>query len=96
VGAFSGFKNQREKALICVRLEPSLLIAKSCEVVVGSLLKDIDRNSYDGIGKPEPLKYECDNQGCWSRRIDETNRLVYYIEDDKIIILQCRTHYKDK
>ncbi|MDR3586623.1 MAG: type II toxin-antitoxin system YoeB family toxin [Desulfosporosinus sp.] len=37
-----------------------------------------------------------DNQGCWSRRIDETNRLMYYIEDDKIIILQCRTHYKDK
>ena len=63
---------------------------------INQLLKDIDRNGYDGIGKPESLKYEYDNQGCWSRRIDETNRLVYYIEDDKIIILQCRTHYKDK
>ena len=61
---------------------------------INQLLKDIDSNGYDGIGKPEPLKY--DNQGCWSRWIDETNRLVYYIEDDKIIILQCRTHYKDK
>jgi len=63
---------------------------------INQLLKDIDRNGYDGIGKPEPLKSEYDHQGCWSRRIDETNRLVYYIEDDKIIILQCRTHYKDK
>jgi len=63
---------------------------------INQLLKDIDRNGYDGIGKPEPLKYEYDHQGCWSRRIDESNRLVYYIEDDKIIILQCRTHYKDK
>jgi len=63
---------------------------------INQLLKDIDRNGYDGIGKPEPLKYDYDNQGYWSRRIDETNRLVYYIEDNKIIILQCRTHYKDK
>jgi len=61
---------------------------------INQLLKDIDQNGYDGIGKPEPLKY--DTQGCWSRRIDETNRLVYYIEDDQIIILQCRTHYGDK
>ena len=63
---------------------------------INQLIKDIDRNGYDGIGKPEPLKYGYHNQGCWSRRIDETNRLVYYIEEDKIIILQCRTHYKDK
>ncbi len=55
--------------------------------------KLIDRNGNEGIGKPEPLKY--DSQGCWSRRIDETNRLVYFIEDNQIIILQCRTHYGD-
>ncbi|MDD3363394.1 MAG: Txe/YoeB family addiction module toxin [Syntrophomonas sp.] len=61
---------------------------------INQLLKDIEKNGYDGIGKPEPLKY--DAQKCWSRRIDETNRLVYYIEDDQIIILQCRTHYGDK
>ncbi len=61
---------------------------------INQLLKDIEQNGYDGIGKPEPLKY--DAHECWSRRIDETNRLVYYIENDQIIILQCRTHYGDK
>lgn len=61
---------------------------------INQLIKDIDRNGYDGIGKPEPLKY--DMQGCYSRKIDETNRLVYYIEDDNVIILQCKTHYRDK
>lgn len=61
---------------------------------INQLIKDIDRNGYDGIGKPEPLKY--DKQGCYSRKIDETNRLVYYIENNNIIILQCKTHYKDK
>lgn len=59
---------------------------------INQLLKDIDRNQYDGIGKPEPLKYEL--QGFWSRRIDEANRLVYKIENDNIIILHCRGHYE--
>ncbi len=59
---------------------------------INQLLKDIDRNQYDGIGKPEPLRYEL--QGFWSRRIDETNRLVYKIENDSIIILHCRGHYE--
>lgn len=61
---------------------------------INQLFKDIERNGNDGIGKPEPLMYE--NQGCWSRRIDEVNRLVYFIEDNQIYILQCRTHYGDK
>lgn len=59
---------------------------------INQLIKDIDRNGYDGIGKPEPLKY--DFQGFWSRRIDDTNRLVYKIENDNIVILHCRGHYE--
>lgn len=59
---------------------------------INQLLKDIDRNGYSGIGKPEPLRYEL--YGFWSRRIDDTNRLVYKIENDKVIILHCRGHYE--
>jgi toxin YoeB len=53
---------------------------------INNLLKDIDRNGYNGIGKPEPLKHEL--QGFWSRRIDDTNRLVYRIQDEQIEIVQ--------
>ena len=59
---------------------------------INMLIQDILRNKFDGIGKPEPLKHEF--QGCWSRRIDAKNRLVYSATDDTIIIYQCRTHYK--
>lgn len=59
---------------------------------INQLLKDIDRNQFEGIGKPEPLKYEL--QGFWSRRIDDSNRLIYKIENDNIIILHCRGHYE--
>ncbi len=58
---------------------------------INQLLHDIDRNGNTGIGKPEPLKGNF--QGYWSRRIDEYNRLVYRIVDNKIEILQCRSHY---
>lgn len=58
---------------------------------INILLQDIDRNGYNGIGKPEALKG--DLQGWYSRRIDETNRLIYRINGDTIEILQCRTHY---
>jgi len=61
---------------------------------INALIKDIDRNGYDGIGKPEPLTG--DLAGYWSRRIDEKNRLVYKIVDGTIRIAQCRTHYGDK
>lgn len=59
---------------------------------INQLLKDIDRNGNNGLGKPEPLKYEY--QGFWSRRIDDVNRLIYKIENDNIIILHCRGHYE--
>ena len=58
---------------------------------INSLIKDIDRNGYVGIGKPEPLKENL--SGWWSRRIDDTNRIVYRIRDNQIEIIQCRTHY---
>ncbi|MDD4096886.1 MAG: Txe/YoeB family addiction module toxin [Oscillospiraceae bacterium] len=58
---------------------------------INLLLQDIDRNGYDGIGKPEPLKHEL--QGFWSRRIDEENRLVYRIYNEQIEIAQCGSHY---
>lgn len=61
---------------------------------INQLLQDIIRNGYEGIGKPEPLKNEF--QGFWSRRIDETNRIIYRIDNGQIIIVQCRTHYSDK
>ena len=61
---------------------------------INALLKDIDRNGYTGIGKPEPLVG--DWSGYWSRRIDEKNRLIYKLTDGIIRIAQCKTHYGDK
>ena len=59
------------------------------------LLKDIERNGYSGLGKPEPLK--ADLSGYWSRRIDDYNRIVYRIQEidgQKFVeIVQCRSHY---
>ena len=61
---------------------------------INQLLKDIDRNQYEGIGKPEPLIG--DLSGYWSRRIEDKNRIVYKIKNNQIIIIQCGSHYKDK
>ena len=58
---------------------------------VNQLLLDIDSNGHKGFGKPEPLKH--DKQGYWSRRIDDVNRLVYRIAENRIEIAQCRAHY---
>ena len=55
------------------------------------LIKDIDRDPFDGIGKPEPLKENL--SGYWSRRINDEHRLVYRIEGDNIIVVQCMFHY---
>ena len=60
---------------------------------INLLLQDISRNGYDGIGKPEPLKGEF--SGFWSRRIDESNRLVYRMKDGLVEILSCKGHYDD-
>lgn len=63
---------------------------------IKELLKDIRKTPFQGIGKPEPLKY--DLKGFWSRRITGEHRLVYKIEgnkgsDQKCLIIQCRFHY---
>ncbi|WP_281540097.1 Txe/YoeB family addiction module toxin [Selenomonas noxia] len=58
---------------------------------INDLLKDVQRNAFEGIGKPEPLRENL--SGCWSRRIDDTNPLVYRIQDDSLYILACRGHY---
>ena len=58
---------------------------------VVALIKDIRRSAFEGIGKPEPLKHNL--SGWWSRRIDETNRIVYYEKDGIIHIVACRDHY---
>ena len=60
---------------------------------INQLLQDIGRNSFEGIGKPEPLKN--DLSGYWSRRIDEVNRLVYKINGEQIEIVQCKGHYNN-
>jgi toxin YoeB len=58
---------------------------------VNELIKSCERTPFSGIGKPEPLKENL--KGFWSRRIDNTHRLVYKVEGDAIIISQCRFHY---
>ena len=60
---------------------------------INKILKDIERSSFDGIGKPEPLKGEL--SGFWSRRIDEKNRVIYRIKNDVLEILSCRGHYNE-
>jgi toxin YoeB len=56
-----------------------------------NLIKDVQRDPFRGIGKPEPLKHEL--KGCWSRRIDQEHRLVYQVTEEKIRVLACRYHY---
>ena len=58
---------------------------------INKLLVDIKRSPFDGIGKPEPLKENL--SGFWSRRIDDTNRLVYAVDNDSLVIISCRYHY---
>lgn len=59
---------------------------------LNALIKDIQRDCYSGIGKPEPLK---DNlSGWWSRRIDDKNRIVYKQDGENIIIANCKGHYE--
>jgi toxin YoeB len=56
-----------------------------------TLIKDIQRNPFDGIGKPEALKY--DLTGYWSRRIDHEHRLIYQVIEDDLLIYSCRYLY---
>jgi len=58
---------------------------------INHLIKDISRSPFDGIGDPEPLKHNW--SGFWSRRITKEHRLVYAVENNSILIAQCRFHY---
>lgn len=60
---------------------------------INALVRDIERDHFSGIGKPEPLKGEL--SGFWSRRIDETNRIVYRVREGVLEILSCKGHYDD-
>lgn len=60
---------------------------------INALLKDIGRGHFDGIGKPEPLKGSY--SGFWSRRIDDSNRLIYRVNNGTLEILSCKGHYED-
>jgi toxin YoeB len=61
---------------------------------VNVLIQETQREPFEGIGKPEPLKGNL--SGYWSRRIDDANRLVYFANDDELTIIACRLHYGDK
>ena len=63
--------------------------AKALRIV--SLIKEIEREPFDGIGKPEPLKYLA--SGAWSRRLTQEHRLVYLVSETRIDFLQARYHY---
>lgn len=58
---------------------------------INNLIRDIDRDPYSGIGKPEALRF--DLTGCWSRRIDQEHRLVYRMDGEDLQVLACRYHY---
>jgi toxin YoeB len=58
---------------------------------INRLIRESQRDPFRGLGKPEPLKQRL--SGCWSRRIDETNRLVYRVAADRIEVVACRYHY---
>jgi toxin YoeB len=58
---------------------------------INTLIKEIKRSPFDGIGDPQPLKHSW--TGYWSRRINREHRLVYKVTDNSIIIAQCRYHY---
>ena len=58
---------------------------------INKLISDTQRSPFAGVGKPEPLKENL--AGFWSRRIDETNRLVYAVDAEQLTIISCRYHY---
>jgi len=64
---------------------------KDVGIKIKSLVKDITRDPFKGIGKPEPLKGKY--KGCWSRRITQEHRMIYEITDLYILIIKCKGHY---
>ena len=60
---------------------------------INEIISDTRRNPFEGIGKPEPLKENL--SGFWSRRIDESNRLVYVVDNNRLTIISCRYRYEE-
>ena len=58
---------------------------------INTLIKDMQRTPFEGLGDPEPLKHNW--SGYWSRRINREHRLVYKATADAVIIVPCRYHY---
>ncbi len=58
---------------------------------INTLVKDICRDPFNGIGKPEPLKHNL--SGLWSRCMNDVDRLTYFLKDDILIIISCKGHY---
>lgn len=67
---------------------------KKAEKNIFKLIKDIQRDPFDGLGKPEPLVGNL--TGFWSRKIDSKNRIVYGVDSNGIHIIQVKGHYTDK
>lgn len=59
---------------------------------INELIRDIDRTPFEGLGKPEPLKYNL--QGFWSRRIDQEHRIIYQVKEGQIVFVSLRFHYR--
>lgn len=78
-------ENAWEDYLYCQKMDKKIVKR------INELIKDIRRNPFEGIGKPEPLKY--DLTGKWSRRITDEHRLVYQVEGNNLIVYTCRYHY---
>lgn len=83
------FTKKAEEHLIFFRNNDKKTLSK-----INALIEAILKNPYEGIGKPEELKHEY--KGCYSRRINKRDRLIYKIENNNLIILSCKFHYKDK
>ena len=65
---------------------------KQVLIKILDLIKDIQRNPFSGIGKPEPLRHAF--KGLWSRRITKEHRLIYKVNNEEIVIVSCRFHYE--
>lgn len=67
---------------------------KKIQQKISKLITECTKTPFEGIGKPEALKYEF--KGCWSRRITDEHRLIYRVTDEIITVLHCKTHYEDR
>ena len=76
-----------------VVLIPVIMKSKKTLKRINGLIKDIQRSTFEGIRKPEPLKENL--RVMWSRRIDDTNRIIYFEKDEIIYIVSCKGHYDD-